>query len=83
MEKNGYFGMRDEYQRNVTDSAFVLTRAIRDGKAHEVVEYAGGGPPELWAIERTIEGVASQLEWGEVERISSYPRWQHSDKGND
>ena len=52
LEKNGYFTLQGDYQRNITDSAFVSTRVTRNGKKYEVVVYAGGGPLELWMIHR-------------------------------
>ncbi len=79
LEKNGYFTLQADYQRNITDSAFVSTRVTRNGKKYEVVEYAGGGPFELWVIHRAIEGVSSTLEWGKTETLPECPRWSKSE----
>jgi len=63
LERNGFFGLNGKYQRNITDSVFLSTRVTRDGKVHKVVEYAGGGPLELFVIDAAIEGVSSSLDW--------------------
>jgi len=75
LERNGFFGLNAEYQLNITDSVFVSTRVTQDGKKHEVVEYAGGGPLELWVIEATIEGVSSSIDWNTSETLQQCPRW--------
>jgi len=78
IEKNGYFTLQTSYQRNVTDSVFVSTRVIRNGNKYEVVEYAGGGPLELWIIHSAIEGVSSSIEWEKKEATPKCPRWDES-----
>ncbi len=79
LEKNGYFMLRADYTRNITDSDFVSIRVIRNGTKHEVVEYAGGGPLELWTIQRAIEGVSSTIEWSKAEPLPECPRWSKSE----
>jgi hypothetical protein len=79
LEKNGYFTLQAEYKRNITDSAFVSTRVTQNGKKYEVVEYAGGGPLELWMIQRAIEGVSSTMEWSKAETLPECPRWSKSE----
>ena len=78
LEKNGYFTLEANYQRNITDSVFVSTRATRNGKKYEVVEYAGGGPFELWVIHRAIEGVSSTMEWSKTKTLPECPQWSES-----
>jgi hypothetical protein len=78
LEKNGYFTLQTDYQRNISDSAFVSTRVTRNGKKYEVVEYAGGGPLELWVIQIAIEGVSSTVEWSKTETMPKCPRWSDS-----
>jgi hypothetical protein len=79
LEKNGYFTLQAEYQRNISDSSFVSTRVTRNGKKYEVVEYAGGGPLELWVIHSAIEGVSSTMEWSKTETLPECPRWSKSE----
>ena len=79
LEKNGYFMLKAEYNRNITDSAFVSTRVTRKGKKYEVIEYAGGGPLELWMTQRAIEGVSSTIEWSKAETLPGCPRWSESE----
>lgn len=80
LEKNGYFSLRASYERNITDSAFVSTRVTRNGKKYEVIEYAGGGPLELWTIHRAIEGVSSMMEWTKSGTVSACPHWENSQR---
>jgi hypothetical protein len=75
LERNGFYSLRPEYSLDITDSVFHSFRVIREGKATEVVEYAGGGPLELWVIENVIEGLASSLEWQKTKSIPNCPRW--------
>jgi hypothetical protein len=70
VDKNGFYGFRAHYYRNITDSTFATTRVMRGGKHYEVEDYAGAGPFELWVIEAAIEGVSSEIEW---EKISTRP----------
>ncbi len=78
VEKNGFFSLQRNYQRNITDSLFLSTRVTRGAKTYEVVDYAGGGPFELWVIQRAIEGVASSIEWEKTKTLAACPRWDGS-----
>lgn len=73
--KEEFFRLRKKYELNVTDAAFEATRVVRSGKSHEVVEYAGGVPLQLWTINRAIEGTAASVEWEQITTRSSCPRW--------
>jgi len=71
LEKNGFFHLNPEYSGNMTDAAFVTTRATRSGKQYSVEEYAFGAPFELEVIHLAIEGFASsRVEW---EKSSTRP----------
>lgn len=76
LEKNGFFALKPAYQRNITDVGFSSTRVNKNGRKHEVVDYAGGGPLELWTIEAVIEGAASSISWDTTEEQSECPRWE-------
>jgi hypothetical protein len=78
LERNGFFGLNGKYQRDITDSVFLSTRVTRDGKEHKVVEYAGGGPLELFVIDAAIEGVSSSLDWSTAESLQNCPRWDEA-----
>jgi hypothetical protein len=80
LERNGFYALRPEYSRNITDSVFDSTRVTRNGKAYEVVDYAGGGPFELWVIERTIQGVALSALWEKTNSEPKCPRWRDANK---
>ncbi len=71
LEKNGFFQLNPEYSGNMTDAAFVTTRATRNGKQYSVEEYAFGAPFELDVIHLAIDGFASsRVEW---EKTSTRP----------
>jgi len=78
LEKDGFFALKPNYERNVTHGTFVSTRVIRFGQFHEVVDYAGGGPLSLWAIHRSIEGVGSSANWEKTRMQPTCPRWTQS-----
>jgi hypothetical protein len=80
LERNGFYALRPDYSRNITDSVFDSTRVTRSDKVHEVVDYAGGGPFELWVIERAIEGVALSTLWEKTKVEPSCPRWSDASK---
>ena len=63
IERSGFFEMKAEHSRNVTDARFETTRVVRDGKPYRVSNYAAAGPFELWVVQTAIEGVASSVEW--------------------
>ena len=75
LEENGFFALRENYDLSVTDSTFESLRVIRNGKSYEVIEYAGAGPQALWVIHRSIEGVASSIEWEKTTKQPKCPRW--------
>lgn len=76
LEAQGFFELGKEYDLNITDSVFQSTRVVRGGKGTEVVEYAGGAPFALWAINRAIEGVGASVEWGKTSTQTQCPRWK-------
>jgi hypothetical protein len=75
IEKNGYFALLPKYERNITEGTFVSTRVTRAAKVYEVVDYAGGGPLNLWTIESAIAGVASSLDWEKTRTRPKCPAW--------
>jgi len=75
VKKSGFFGLRPEYYRGVTDAGFENTRVTESGKIHAVSNYAGGGPFELWVIQRAIAGVAAAAEWEKTSTQQKCPRW--------
>lgn len=75
LETNSFFELQPEYWGNVTDAVFESTRAKRDGKTQEVINYADAGPFTLWAIQRAIEGSVFDAEWQSTTRRSKCPRW--------
>lgn len=80
LERNGFYALRPDYSRNITDSVFDSTRVTRNDNVHEVVDYAGGGPFELWVIERAIEGVALSTLWENTKVEPKCPRWGDASK---
>jgi hypothetical protein len=75
VEKNGFFALGGNYERSVTHGVFASTRVTRDGKSHAVVNYGDAGPFALWAIQESIEGVASSVDWEKNSTRPECPRW--------
>ncbi|HVP42606.1 MAG TPA: hypothetical protein VMS96_04200 [Terriglobales bacterium] len=80
LEWNGFFSLRSNYERDITHGNFRSMRVIAGDKTHEVVEYAGGGPLQLWAFQMAIEGIAGQAEWNNTTTRSDCPRWEPTKK---
>jgi hypothetical protein len=76
IEKNGFFSLKPEYSRTVTDSGGESTRVTREGKAHTVMTYAANGPLELVTIQLAISGVESGIQWDQTTEQSKCPRWE-------
>ena len=74
LEKGGFFGLRPEYSRTVTDSTQQTTRVTRAGKTSQVSNYATAGPMELWSAQRAIEGAAASVEWETTTNQAECPR---------
>jgi hypothetical protein len=80
LETSSFFSMQSEYWRDVSDAVFESTRAKRDGKKHEVINYADAGPLNLWTIQRAIEGAIFNAEWQRSTKRSKCPRWNDPHK---
>ena len=74
-ESNGFFSLRANYARNITDAGFESTRITKQGKLYEVVDYAGAGPFNLWVIQSAIEGVGASADWEKTTTQPECPRW--------
>jgi hypothetical protein len=68
IERSGYYAPQPEYDRTVTHAAFEITSVTRNGKLHNVSDYAS-----LWAIRQAISGLAESATWGEIARQSNCP----------
>jgi hypothetical protein len=75
VKKSGFFDLSPEYSRGIADAGFENTRVTASGGVHAVSNYAGGGPFELWTIQRAIEGVAASVEWQKTSTQQKCPRW--------
>jgi hypothetical protein len=75
IEKNGFFALKHDYDRSITEGVFESTRVTRNRKQYEVISYADAGPNELWAILRAAQGVSSSIEWESSETLPKCPRW--------
>jgi hypothetical protein len=63
IEQSSYFSLKPEYQRDVTHAALEITRVTRNGRTHQVSDYASAGPQELWTIRQAIQGVSNGVRW--------------------
>ena len=78
LERNGFFGLQQQYSIAVTDAGIFSTRVVRGGRTYEVVEIGGGGPFELWTIEEALQGVAFSTDWVKTTRTAKCPQWDES-----
>ena len=74
IEKLGFFQLKPDYSRSVTEGVFENIRVTRAGTAVEVTNYADAGPLELWDIQRAIQGVATDMEVQKKSRIGTCPK---------
>jgi len=64
VERSGFMKLNDRYAAPITDSQTVtVTVTPRTGEAKTVANYGGFGPPDLWLLERAIDGVVGQISW--------------------
>jgi len=80
IERNGFKDLKKEYDRNITDGTFVSTHVTSARATQSVVNYANAAPLNLWAIEKAIEGLASQAEWERPSKVAECPRWSDSER---
>jgi hypothetical protein len=73
IERSGYYALQPEYDRTITHAAFEITSVTRNGKLHNVSDYASAGPLALWAIRQAISGLAESATWEKVARQSNCP----------
>lgn len=66
----GYFDLKDNYSRPVTDNPSAITSVVRDGKRKTITNYADSGPVELWGIEMAIDGI---LKNARLEKAKDQP----------
>jgi hypothetical protein len=72
MEHFNFIEMKDEYSRLVTDHP--STTIILFGEGTNVIktvyEYAGVGPIQLWALQKSIDGVIANIRWAKTANTS-------------
>lgn len=78
LEQGGFFRLEPRYERLITHGTYETTRVVRDGIAHQVVNYATAGPIELWSAQRAIEGVAVAVEWEKTTTAPECPERQET-----
>lgn len=63
-ERSGFMNLRERYAADWTDDATTsLTIRARTGKEKTVEDYGSFGPPELWALQRAVDGVVESITW--------------------
>jgi hypothetical protein len=63
IENNKYSSLQDSYGPGGKDESVAITSVADNYKRKTVVDTGSHGPIELWAIEMSIEGSLSQIEW--------------------
>jgi len=63
-ERAGFMTLQERYAGSWTDDETRrITIRARSGKEKTVEDYGDFGPPELWALERAIDGVVESIKW--------------------
>ena len=63
-ERAGFMTLQERYASSWTDDETTrITIRVRSGKEKTVEDYGDFGPPELWALQRAIDGVAQSIKW--------------------
>jgi hypothetical protein len=70
VDRSGYYALQPEYQRLVTHATLEVASVTRNGKTHDVSDYASAGPLALWAVRQAIAGLAGEVRW---ESVASQP----------
>jgi hypothetical protein len=64
IDQSGFMKLADRYAAPWTDDeTVVVTVVLRDGTRKTVGDYGRFGPPDLWILERAIDGVVDQMKW--------------------
>jgi hypothetical protein len=67
VERSGFMKLADRYAAPETDHETVtVTVTSRGGTGKTVVDYGSFGPPDLWVLERAIDGVVDRIKWTAV-----------------
>jgi hypothetical protein len=67
VERSGHMKLADRYAAPWTDDETVqVTVTPRTGAPKTVTDYGRYGPPDLWMLERSIDGVAGHIKWTSV-----------------
>ena len=63
-ERAGFMTLQERYAGSWTDAeTTTITIRARSGKEKTVDDYGAFGPPELWALQRAIDGVVENMRW--------------------
>jgi hypothetical protein len=63
-ERAGFMTLQERYAGSWTDAETTrITIRARSGKEKTVDDYGAFGPPELWALQRAIDGVVESMRW--------------------
>lgn len=63
-ERAGFMTLQERYAGTwIDDATTSLTIRTRKGQEKRVDDYGAFGPPELWALQRAIDGVVESIKW--------------------
>jgi len=62
-QRVGFGGLAQRYAANWTDAGDMTISVESEGRTVDVYEYSGMGPIELWAVEKAIEAIKTDIEW--------------------
>lgn len=63
IENNRYLSLQDSYGPEGKDEGIVITSVAINDTRKTIEDHGSRGPIELWAIEMSIEGSLSEIQW--------------------
>lgn len=66
VERMSFASLEKEYWGNWMHMPSVKVTVVKEGRSYEVLDYDEVGPPELWALEHALDGLASRTSWSIV-----------------
>ena len=65
LDELGFAGMDENYAAQWTDDSTVVVQATTADGTHRVQDYGRQGPPQLFALQLSIDATANLIEWTE------------------
>lgn len=63
IEKNHFFDLKDNYEKDWTDLPATFTSVVRGDVRKTVRNYGDAGPGELMNVEQGIDALSNNVDW--------------------